>query len=180
MKRVAQIIAGLNIFIVLAALALSIIVSGRPFYETQLVNAIVYTVLALLILSRQPRHTVGWLFLIVGFFSALATLGRGLEGLERTTSSELIGGLGTWVGHLIWIPVFFIPITLVLQFFPAGRLPSRRWWPIAAATLLGIGGYATSLAFYPWPFESQEFSTPTIPLALWEVKRSSNRLSIYP
>ncbi len=68
LKRLAQIIAGLNIIIVVGAIVLAIGISKRPVYDIIPVVSIVYSVLAVLIISRHPRHTVGWLFLIVGFF----------------------------------------------------------------------------------------------------------------
>jgi hypothetical protein len=153
-KRLAQIVAGLNIVIVATAFVLSIGISSRPIYDIRPVSSIVYSVLAVLIISRHPRNTVGWLFLVVGFFSAVVTLDVGLY-LKPYISSELVHGLVAWVGHLAWIPAFMIPITLVLQFFPDGRLPSRRWWPITAATLMGMCGFIVSFAFYPWPWETQ-------------------------
>ncbi len=140
----------------LAAFGLSIGISRRPVIDIVQVSAIVYSALAVLIIFRNPRNTVGWLFLIVGFFSALGTLMMGLELLEPYISSELVRGLAIWVADLVWIPVFMIPITLVLQFFPDGRLPSRRWWPITVASLLGMFGFAAGIAFSPWSWEAQE------------------------
>jgi hypothetical protein len=160
-KRVAQIIAGLNIIIVVAALVIAISISKRPVYEENPVVSIVYSVLAVLIISRQPRHTVGWLFLVVGFFSAFGTLGIGLSQLEFSSGSEL-----GWVGSFSWILVFMVPITLVLQFFPDGRLPSRRWWPITVMTLLGMGGLAASIAFHPWPWEAMDIPEANNPFAI--------------
>jgi signal transduction histidine kinase len=112
--------------------------------------------IGVMIISRHPRHIVGWLILIVGFFAALANSPLDLLVQEYSPSSRLAYGLSRWVGHLVWIPEFFIPISLMLQFFPDGRLPSPRWWPIPVTTLIGMCGFAASLAFYPWPWEAQE------------------------
>jgi hypothetical protein len=158
-KRIAQIIAGLNIIMVVVGLVLTIGISGRP---ANAVIDIAYTVLAVLIISRQPRNTVGWLFLMVGFFSALGTLGSGLSALESFNNSDL----GLWFGSFLWIPVFLVPITLVLQFFPDGRLPSRRWWPVTVAALLGMAGIAMSIAFHPWPWEEADILETSNPFAI--------------
>jgi hypothetical protein len=164
-KRLAQIIAGVNAAVLLAGFVLSIGISGRPSFDINVASAIIYSGLAVMIISRNPRNTVGWLFLIIGFPSALGLLG-GLQELEPYISSELVIGVGTWVGHLAWIPAFLIPITLVLQFFPDGRLPSRRWWPITVAALLGMCGFAASIAFYPWPWEAQDISDTYNPFGI--------------
>jgi hypothetical protein len=145
-KRAAGIAAGLNIVAVAASLAIAMGASNHV--DPVTVIALVYSLLAALIIARQSNHTVGWLFLIIGFFSTVMSLGAALSGLERFSNFKL----GLWLGNFLWIPVFLVPVTLVLQFFPDGRLPSRRWWPVTAATLVGMGGIAASLAFHPWPW----------------------------
>jgi hypothetical protein len=160
-KRIAQIIAGLNIIMVVVGFALALSVSAVDASDATYVIAIVYSVLAALIISRQPRNTVGWLFLMVGFFSALGTLGTGIAALGSFTNTKL-----GWLGSFLWIPVLLVPITLVLQFFPDGRLPSRRWWPITVATLLGMTGMAASIAFHPWPWEEIDIFESGNPFAI--------------
>ena len=153
LKRLAQGIAGLNIFLLLLAAVLAVAVYSQLAVEPlqNIVNTIfviitvlVYSVIAVLIISRYPRHTVGWLFLIVGFFQVSNGLGFILENSQQVLAqSELASGLSAWFRNLVlvqlaWLPAQFIPITLVLQFFPDGRLPSRRWWPVPAATLVAM------------------------------------------
>jgi hypothetical protein len=74
-KKVAQIIAALNIIMVIGGLVLVLSVSKRLVFDISPLVAIVYSVLGALIISRHPRHTVGWLFLIIGFFSAFGSTG---------------------------------------------------------------------------------------------------------
>jgi hypothetical protein len=97
---------------------------------------------------RQPRHTVGWLFVAIGFFNALTSLSLPISELQ---GSSLATGLDPHeqpqvlirvIGELVWITALFLPLTLMLQFFPDGRLPSRRWWPITVATVIGMVGTA--------------------------------------
>jgi len=166
LKKTAHIIAGLNAVFLLAALAISLSKYGNPAFNFVPLIAIVYTVFAVMIISRQPGHTVGWLFLTVGFFSALAILIYGTEELATGIFSEKNIELVYWIGNGIWIPVFFIPITLVLQFFPDGRLLSRRWWPVTAATLVGILGLAAGLLFAPYPVEEEGVILPNNPFAI--------------
>ncbi len=162
-RRVLWSIAGLNLVMLLTGLTL--LVSFPGYQDTsiegivnlvaRMLNIPIYTLLALLIVSRQPRHTIGWLFLAVGFFQALPTV-TSMPLADHFSSSRLVVSLLAVVGEVTWIPAFMIPISLVLQFFPNGRLPSRRWLPLTAATLIGIlgmCGLAASLVFYPWPWE---------------------------
>ncbi len=164
-------IAGLNLAMYLVGYALSVGVSGRLDFDVTSVNAIVYSLLAALIISRYPRHALGWLFLVVGFFFALQTLNGGLGVVAPTIGSERVLGLTAWVDHVIWIPANMIPISLGLQFFPDGRLPSRRWWPFPAFALLGMLGYVASFGFHPWPMEAYGILESYNPFAIAAIER---------
>src|SRR5215217_9723782 len=41
------------------------------------------------------------------------------------------GGLAVWVSHWAWAPGLGLALTFVPLLFPDGRLPSRRWRPVA-------------------------------------------------
>ncbi len=165
-KKVAQIIAALNIIMVIGGLVLVLSVSKRLVFDISPLVAIVYSVLGALIISRHPRHTVGWLFLIIGFFSAFGSTGGVFSESAFFTSSEGAFIWLAWAGHIFWIPVFMVPITLVLQFFPDGRLPSPRWWPVMALTIMGMFGVAASIGFHPWPWEEQDILDPYNPFGI--------------
>jgi signal transduction histidine kinase len=162
-RRAVWGIAGLNLVMLLAGLVLHISegsgansIDSVVTFVAKMLNIPIYTLLAVLILSRHPRHTIGWLFLTVGFVTALGTLGPGeLQVMEYYSGSRLVVGLLMVIVQLTWMVAFMIPISLVLQFFPNGHLPSRHWWPITAAMLIGMFGYAVSLAFRPWPWVEQ-------------------------
>ncbi len=109
LKRVVLIIAGINAGLLLSALAMSLIVSGGIDGGVGYVVGIVYTVLAIMIISRHPRHTVGWLFLTVGFFSAMTVFVFGFEAVTDNKSLQRIIPLMEWIGFWSWVPVFFIP-----------------------------------------------------------------------
>ncbi len=156
-RRLAQFFAVVSILIVLAGFILGISIGAQLDFSGVTVLSLSYTVLAVLIISRNPFHTVGWLFLLVGFVSAYA-LPFEPEALIPFVSERTLT-LGTWLGELTWIPVFLIPLTLILQFFPDGRLPSRRWWPVTAASILAILGMLVYFAFYPWEVVGESSGT---------------------
>jgi signal transduction histidine kinase len=125
----------------------------------------VFTLLGLLILKYHPKHTVGWLFLFVGINSSLKTL---VYSYMRFDEFVLIGNSDTLLrnvtvlGHMIWWPVLILPITLVLLYFPDGKLLSPRWRIVAIATLLGmIFGMLT--AFHSEPILVMDITNPNLP-----------------
>jgi hypothetical protein len=85
-----------------------------------------------LIASRRPKNAVGWLCLAIGL---LWTLGGMLDyysyyGAATPGSVPFpiaMAGISNWV----WVPAVGLLGTYVLLLFPDGRLPSRRWRPLA-------------------------------------------------
>lgn len=153
-KRIAQGIFVVNMTIVLVGIALIIIrgvdipASVGGLEVAWPLSALIYNVFALLIISRHPRHTVGWLFFIVGFFNSFVVFANfGFYGLESSIENEIIRLSISSFGELAWIAALSIPLTLVLQFFPDGRLPSRRWWPVTVGAVWFI--FSTFATFLP-------------------------------
>ena len=172
-KRIANIIAGLSIVLSVVGVVLTIYLNlpnERDAWLTgvnALLGSIVYSVLAVLIISRHPRHMIGWLFLIVGFSLALVNFMNGLFSLVEISPTSLpVTYLIDLLSSIAWMPAFFIPITLVLLFYPNGRLPSKQWRPIALAAVVGLLGQIVSIIFRPWPFEAQDIISSYNPLAI--------------
>jgi hypothetical protein len=85
------------------------------------------------ILSRHPRHAVGWVFLLLGFGLGLASASGAYAELALVEHpGELPAGeAAAWLSSWLFIPVIYgLPIVLLLV-FPTGRLPSPRWRPVA-------------------------------------------------
>lgn len=146
--RLSLAIAGLNFIMLLTAIVVYLIYSDQTVLEyggdeyalilAGVSATLVYNVLAILILTRHPRHMVGWLFMIVGFFAPLMLMSNSMTATAAYAESDGLQILIDWLIAIAWIPTFFIPLSLGLLYFPDGKLPSPRWWPVAAASILGI------------------------------------------
>jgi len=128
-------------------------------------ETMVFSFLGLLILKRHPKHTVGWLFLFVGFNSGFNTLFYSYMDFDQYV---LIGNANTLLryvtvlGHMIWWPILILPVTLVLLYFPDGKLLAPRWRIVAIAALLGmICGMLT--AFHSEPYWVMDIGNPDLP-----------------
>jgi hypothetical protein len=84
---------------------------------------VVFSVLAALIIARQPRNRVGWLLLLPALSAAIP-----IEANLATPPAALTPGLWLllWYDDWSWIPVIFA-IFLIPLHFPTGRPPSPRW-----------------------------------------------------
>ncbi|HZC00973.1 MAG TPA: hypothetical protein VE844_06320 [Gammaproteobacteria bacterium] len=107
-----------------------------PFLAFPLVGA--------LIASRRPHNPIGWICLAVGLLWMLLGLFDyyGVYGLAKPDTVPfpvVIYALVEW----LWLPTVGLLAIYLLLLFPDGRLPSRRWRPLAwlsgaVIVLLGI------------------------------------------
>jgi hypothetical protein len=100
------------------------LVGGAFFLAFPLVGA--------LIASKRPKNAVGWFCLAVGVLWALSGVFDyyGYYGAATPGSVPfpvVAAGISDW----IWVPAVGLLGTYVLLLFPDGRLPSRRWRPLA-------------------------------------------------
>src|SRR5215207_3944160 len=87
------------------------------------VTFLAFPIVGALIASRHPKNPVGWICLAVGLFWMLIAVGDQYE----TEGTVVIDALT----QAIWVPpVGLLGIYLILL-FPDGKLPSRRWRPLA-------------------------------------------------
>jgi hypothetical protein len=95
-----------------------------PFLAFPLVGA--------LIASRRPHNPIGWICLTVGLLWMLLGLFDyygvyGLANPDTVPFPVVIYALVEW----LWLPTVGLLAIYLLLLFPDGRLPSRRWRPLA-------------------------------------------------
>ena len=106
-----------------------------------------FPIVGALIASRHPKNPVGWICLVVGLFWTLIFLGDSIPGSGPypVTIAALT--------QAIWIPpVGLLGIYLILL-FPDGKLPSRRWRPVAWFSGMVMVLASLGITFSPGPLE---------------------------
>lgn len=106
-------------------------VSGVPL---GVLIGVLYPAVGVLIVGRHPRNAVGWILIAIGVLEALDSLTVLLAQVAMEVDPGRIpaGQVITWLSDWLWIPAHALLVTFLPLLFPDGRLPSRRWWPIAA------------------------------------------------
>ncbi len=125
----------------------AVLVLVLPFLAFPLVGA--------LIASKRPKNPIGWICLAVGviWMIMLTSTSYGWYGLVVKPGSvpfpAAIGSLGGW----LWAPAVGLLGTYLILLFPDGRLPSRRWRPLAWLSGAAIFLVSAGSALTPGPVE---------------------------
>jgi len=106
-----------------------------------------FPIVGALIASRHPKNPVGWICLVIGLF------------WMETLLEESIPGSGPYpvttyaLTQALWIPpVGLLGIYLILL-FPDGKLPSRRWRPLAWLSGVVMVLASLGITFAPGPLD---------------------------
>jgi signal transduction histidine kinase len=120
-----------------------------------LVSAI--PVVGALIVSRLPRHPVGWLLLITSGSAVIDAAARiyATDGLYLHPDTLPGPEYAAWIAEWSWFPAMVTMLTFVPLYFPDGRLPSSRWRPYAIG--LGVWLALTTVGYALYPTEPIDF-----------------------
>jgi hypothetical protein len=118
---------------------------------------LVFPIVGAVVASRRPRNPIGWICLADGllWMFLAVTDSYSVYGVTRTGSVPFPVAVGTLGNQWLWVPtVGLLGIYLVLL-FPDGKLPSRRWRPLAwfSGVMIVLLSVAEGLA--PGPLENQ-------------------------
>jgi hypothetical protein len=116
-------------------------------------------VVGAMIVSRHPRHPIGWMFCAAPLFFGASFFTRqyAIQALVVAPGTLPFGQAMAWFGFWLEIPAVALFVLFLPLLFPDGYLPSRRWRPVAfaAAAAVGIAVIITMVApntyapFYP-------------------------------
>ncbi len=113
-----------------------------------------------LIASRQPANPIGWIMLVAGMAFSLGgvTGDYASQSLDHRALPGL--SLAAWFSVWTWSVGATLPATFLILLFPNGRLPSRRWRPVAWVTGVAIVVVDLSIALAPGKFDDYPISNP--------------------
>jgi hypothetical protein len=137
-----QIVARLAIvaFFLLALLALVVSASRGTLGAEPLIQLLAFgtfAVVGFIVVQRAGGHRIGWLCLAIALGGVLIGVGqeysRYAEAVGSAAGARLAASLA-----LIGFPGVGLAFTFLPLLFPDGRLPSRRWTPVAVLAVVDI------------------------------------------
>ena len=134
--RLAWTIVGLTTCLAVVMFGFNLLRPVAPIHPLRLMSDAVFSVampvvsavVAALIVSRQPRNTIGWLLLVpVGLFLVGGPIEEYLERLAPSAPTPTLPLLlVVWFSGWSWLLLVF-PLLSILLLFPNGKPPTPRW-----------------------------------------------------
>ena len=167
--RLAWALCVLSVALALAAVALALF-NGENLVELVanhhaigILDALVLSLVGALIVVRDRRHLLAWLLLVDSLFLAVFNFAAQYAPLALGLTSRRLslpgGDLTSWLASWTNVPGIVIGVVFLVLLFPDGRLPSRRWWPLAAAAALATVVPSVVLAVGYWPLRGPALVT---------------------
>jgi hypothetical protein len=102
-----------------------------------LVAPVIFAIVAALIVSRQPRNTIGWLLMVpVGLYVVGGPPAAYIESLAPSSPAPTVPLLLiAWFSNWNWL-LLIIPLLLIPLLFPSGRPPTPRWRWVGVAVIV--------------------------------------------
>ena len=128
-----------------------------------ILNALVLPLIGALIVVGDHHHLLAWLLIVAGAFLAVYNVAAQYAPLALGLTSRRLslpgGDLASWLTGWTNVPGIVILAVFVILLFPDGRLPSRRWRPVAWAGAVVLVVPTAILAVGYWPLRGPQLVT---------------------
>jgi hypothetical protein len=172
---VAWSLAGLSLAMFLASVALYVLARsaqspgnwvtvGTVSDTLVFVLFLAFPMVGALIATRRPQNPIGWICLADGLLWMLLgmTDSYSVYGVARPGSVPFPVAIGTLGNQWLWVPTVGLLGIYLLLLFPDGRLPSKRWRPLAWLSGAVIVLLSVTEGLAPGPLENHKRGTQPV------------------
>lgn len=108
-----------------------------------------FSIVGIAVASRQPRNSVAWILLAIGFLWQLSAATAGYETYGLKTNPGAVPGaeISLALSQWIWVPAIGLIAVYLVLLFPDGHLPSRRWRIVSWAGAVAMISAAVGITF---------------------------------
>jgi hypothetical protein len=121
------------------------------------VGFLAFPIVGALVASRRPENPIGWICLASGLLWMLLSVtdSYSVYGVASPGSVPFPVAVGTIGNQWLWVPTVGLLGIYLILLFPDGKLPSKRWRPLAwfSAVIIVLLSITGGLA--PGPLENQ-------------------------
>ena len=98
-----------------------------------------FTVVGAVLVAKRPTNLIGWIMATIALMVAILPIGGAYASYVMVTRGrpDALAILGAWMQNWYWYVLLSLALIYLPLLFPDGRLPSRRWLPVAI--IPGIG-----------------------------------------
>ena len=116
-----------------------------------------FPIVGALVASRRPENPIGWICLASGllFMLLAVTDNYSIYGVGRPDSVPFPVAVGTIGNQWLWVPTVGLLGIYLILLFPDGKLPSKRWRPLAWFSGVMIVVLSITEGLAPGPLENQ-------------------------
>jgi hypothetical protein len=117
-----------------------------------LVFALSFATVGALVASRRPDSPLGWIMCGAGLAYAVGSVSiTYVESTLARGEDDVLATVMDWVSSWVWMLGIGPAATFLLLVFPTGRLPSRRWLPVARTAAVALALMVAGIALTPLP-----------------------------
>jgi hypothetical protein len=104
-----------------------------------LVGFSAFAVVGAVLVAKRPTNAIGWIMATIAIMVSFFLAGDSYAAYVMVTRGhpDALAVVGAWIGSWYWLTLLVLVLIYLPLLFPDGRLPSRRWLPIAV--LAGVG-----------------------------------------
>jgi hypothetical protein len=98
-----------------------------------------FAVVGALVVAKRPTNLIGWIMASIALMVGIFHAGDAYAAYVLVTHGhpDALAIVAAWIGSWYWYLLLALVLIYLPLLFPDGRLPSRRWLPVAV--LPGIG-----------------------------------------
>jgi hypothetical protein len=107
-----------------------------------LVGFSAFAVVGAVLVAKRPANAIGWIMAAVALMVSIFLAGDTYAAYVTVTRGQpdALAVIGAWIGSWYWYPLLVLVLVYLPLLFPDGRMPSRRWLPVAVLTGVGTLG----------------------------------------
>jgi hypothetical protein len=101
-----------------------------------------FAVVGSLLVAKRPTNLIGWIMATIALMVAIFATGGTYTAYVMATRGQpdALAVFGAWIQNWYWYLLLALATIYLPLLFPDGRLPSRRWLPVAVVPGIGTLG----------------------------------------